>query len=200
MVKKHSLHEVGLLQTSAQVVYTQSLLPKMGARFRFLAPCCLAGSAPHKSGGRRVKSLPDDTVQSFGFVTSVTNKKLISIRCNHSHWVNLKCIHIQQRQYKPDWRCTVHTPTQNVTITPTHKQQSTKIEELKKTSIQHPTRHHHYTRNTHKAKIPHCTTMRADREHKRGWGLVARRLHTATQWTQTSHTTRHQHTRLNSHR
>ena len=62
-----SLHEVGLLQTSAQIVSTQSLPPEMGARFRFfgdkpaVASCRLAGSAPHKSGGRRVKSWPDDT-------------------------------------------------------------------------------------------------------------------------------------------
>ena len=39
---------------------------RWGTRFHFLgkpavAPCCLAGSAPHKSGGRRVKSWPDDT-------------------------------------------------------------------------------------------------------------------------------------------
>ena len=64
--KSHSLHEVGMLQTSAQIVSTQPLPPEMGARFRFLgkpavAPCRLAGFAPHKSRGRRVKSWPDDT-------------------------------------------------------------------------------------------------------------------------------------------
>ena len=53
-------------QTSAQIVSTQSLPPEMGDRFRFLgeqavAPCYLAGSAPHKSGERRVKSWPDNT-------------------------------------------------------------------------------------------------------------------------------------------
>ena len=80
--RRHSLHEVGLLQTSAQIVSTQSLPSEMGARFRFLgkpvvAPCRLAGSAPHNSGGRRVKSWPDDThntLQSFGLVTSVINR------------------------------------------------------------------------------------------------------------------------------
>ena len=49
------------------------------------------------------------------------NKKPTSIRCNHTHnthWVHLKCTQIKQRQYKPDWRCTIHTPTQNVTTTP----------------------------------------------------------------------------------
>ena len=63
------------------------------------------------------------------------NKKQTSIRCNHTHnthWVHLKYTHIQQRQYKPDWRCTIHTPTQNVTRTPStdnttphHKQTTT---------------------------------------------------------------------------
>ena len=49
------------------------------------------------------------------------NKKQTSIRCNHTHnthWVHLNCTHIKQRQYKPDWRCTIHTPTQYVTTTP----------------------------------------------------------------------------------
>ena len=88
--RRHSLHEVGMLQRSAQIVSTQSLPPEMGARFRFLgkpavALCRLAGSAPHKSG------------------------------CNYTHWVHLKCTQMKQRQYKPEWRCTIHTPTQNVT-------------------------------------------------------------------------------------
>ena len=45
-------------------------------------------------------------------------KQQTSIRCNHTHnthWVNLNCTHIKQRQYKPDWRCTIYTPTQIVT-------------------------------------------------------------------------------------
>ena len=49
------------------------------------------------------------------------NKKQTSIRCDHTHnthWVPLKCTHIQQRQYKPDWRYTIHTPTHGVTATP----------------------------------------------------------------------------------
>ena len=109
------------------------------------------------------------------------NKKQTSIRCNHTHnthWVYLKYTHIQLRQYKPDWRCTIHTPTQNVTTTqlpitnnhhpPTQKQQSTKGQKhrhtsnqhkrhqkqnrgTKKPSTQHPSGHHHNTRNkTHK--------------------------------------------------
>ena len=94
------------------------------------------------------------------------NKKRTSIRCNHTHWVHLKCTPIIQQQHKPDWRCTIHTPTQNVTTTPGtahHKQTTTnpltnnnqpkdknivifqiningirnKIEELKKTRTQH---------------------------------------------------------------
>ena len=107
------------------------------------------------------------------------NKKQTSIRCNHTHnthWVHLKCTHTKERQYKPDWRCIIHTPTQNVATTPStahHKQTTThpltnnnqpkdknivilqiningirnKIEELKKTSTHHPTAHHHNTRN-----------------------------------------------------
>ena len=35
--RRHSLHEVGLLQTFSQIVSTQSLLPEMGTRFRFWA-------------------------------------------------------------------------------------------------------------------------------------------------------------------
>ena len=118
-------------------------LEEMGARFRFLgkpavAPCRLAGSAPHKSGGRRVKSWPDhtqtNTLQSFGFVLCHKQiyKKQTSIRCNNTHWVHLKCTHIKERQYKPDWRCTIHTHPQNVTTTPStdnttpnHKQNTT---------------------------------------------------------------------------
>ena len=63
------------------------------------------------------------------------NKQQTSIRCNHTHntpWVHLKCTHIKQRQYKPDWRCTIHTLTQNVTTMPStdnttahHKQTTT---------------------------------------------------------------------------
>ena len=48
-----------------------------------------------------------------------TNKKQTSIRCKYTK--------IKQGQYKPDWRCTIHTPTQNVTITPStaHQKQTT---------------------------------------------------------------------------
>ena len=63
-----------------------------------------------------------------------TKKQQTSIRCNHTHnahWVHLNCTQIEQRQYKPDWRCTTHTPTQIVTTTPitdnitTHRRQIT---------------------------------------------------------------------------
>ena len=99
------------------------------ARFRFLgkptvAPCRLGGSAPHKSGGRQVKSWPHHTNKHTPVIWicdlchEQINLKQTSIRCNHTHnthWVNLKCTQIKHRQYKPDWRCTIHTPTQNVT-------------------------------------------------------------------------------------
>ena len=45
------------------------------------------------------------------------NKKQTSIRCNHTKKHTLNCTHIKQQQYKPDWRCTIHTPTQNITTT-----------------------------------------------------------------------------------
>ena len=101
-----------------------TLPPEMGARFRLLgkpavAPCRMAGSAPHKSRGRRVKSWPDDTHTQTNKHAPVIwicdlchkqlNKKQTSIRSNHTHnthWVHLKCTQIKQRQYKPDWRCT----------------------------------------------------------------------------------------------
>ena len=79
------------------------------------------------------------------------NKKQTSIRCNHTHnthWVHLKCIHIQQRQYKQDWRCTFHTPTQNVTTTQlpiTNKAQPTHS----KTTINQRKKHRHNS-NQHK--------------------------------------------------
>ena len=67
------------------------------------------------------------------------NKQQTSIRCNHTHWVHLKSTQIKQRQYKPDWRCTIRTRTQMVTATPsrnksppTHPQ--TTINQRSKTS------------------------------------------------------------------
>ena len=76
------------------------------------------------------------------------NKQQISIRCNHihnTHWVHLKCTYMKQRHYKPNWRCTIHTPTENVTTTPStdnttaHQKQTTthsqtKIHQRTKTS------------------------------------------------------------------
>ena len=81
------------------------------AQFRFfcnpaVAPSRLAGYAPHKNGGRRVKSWPDDThLQPFTPVIwagDLCHKQQTSIRCNHTHWVYLKCTQIKQRQYKSD--------------------------------------------------------------------------------------------------
>ena len=111
-------------------VYT-FLAPRDGGPIPFfwgrpaVAPCRLAGSAPDKSEGRRVKSWPDDTHRQthsslwiYDLCHKQINKKQTSIRCNHTHnthWVHLNSTHIKQRQYKPEWRCTIHTPTQNVT-------------------------------------------------------------------------------------
>ena len=191
--KKYNLHDVGILQTSAQIVSTQLLPPVTSSRFRLLGkpsvdPCRMAGSAPHKSGGHRVKSWPDDTNKhSLPALTPVIwicdvchkqiNKQKPSIRCNRTHWIHLKCTH-KTTTNKADWGCTIHTPTQLVTTTPstanttahhqqitTHSQttitQKTKdrhnsnqherhqkqYQGTKKTRTQHPTRHHHNTRN-----------------------------------------------------
>ena len=126
-------------------------------------------------------------------------KQQTSIRCHNTHnthWVHLNCTQIKQRQYKPDWRCTIHTPTQIVTTTPStnnttsHRRQITtpltdnnqpkdknivilqininKIEELK--NLVHNTQPDiitiQETKLTQKTKIPHYTTIRTDREHK----------------------------------
>ena len=138
--RRHSLHEVGLLQTSAQIVSTQSLPPEMGAQFRFWAsrpslPAAWLALLLTKAGD--VESNPGPTTHTNKHTPVIwicdlchkqINKKQTPIRCNHTHnthWVHLKCTYIQQRQYKPDWRCTIHTPTQNVTTTPHHKQTTT---------------------------------------------------------------------------
>ena len=114
-------------------------------------------------------------------LTFVTNKQQTSIRCINKHWVHLKSTQIKQRQFKADWRCTIHPPTQIVTTTPTHNIQPkdknivilqiningirNKISATKKPRTQHLTRYHHRTR---KLKHQNYTTIRTDREHKQG--------------------------------
>ena len=71
-------------------------------------------------------------------MTFVRNNKQTSIRCNHTHnthWVHRKCTQIKQRQYKPDWICTIHTPIQLVTTTPSTSNSPS------------PTKHHPPTNN-----------------------------------------------------
>ena len=131
--KRIQSHEVGLLQRSAQIVSTQSLPPEIWTRFRFwarrpLLPAARLALLLTKAGD--VESNPGPTTHTNKHTPVIwicdlchkqINKKQTSIRCNHTHnthWVHLKCTHIQQRQYKPEWRCTIHTPTQNVTTTP----------------------------------------------------------------------------------
>ena len=81
--RRHSLHEVGMLQRSAQTVSTKSHPPEMGAPIPFLGkpvitPCFLAGSFLTKVGDVKSKSgqphTQTNTLQPFGFVTFVTNK------------------------------------------------------------------------------------------------------------------------------
>ena len=81
------------------------------------------------------------SLQSFGLVTFVTTKQQTSIRCTHTHWIHRK--YTQIRQYKPDWRCTIHTnrnnnasPSPTKHHPPTHKQHSTKGQEHRHTSNQ----------------------------------------------------------------
>ena len=118
----------------------------MGTRFVFwgqavrrtLPPGCLCSSGKRWTSSqilvrrhRQTNTHHSHSLQSFGFVTFVINKQQTSIRCNHTHWVHLKCTQIKQRQYKPDWRCTIHTPTQLITTKPStsnttaHHQQNT---------------------------------------------------------------------------
>ena len=83
--RRHSLHEIGMLQRSAQIVLTKSLLPEMGARICFFGQAGRRSLLLTKVGD--VKSNPGPTIrtnklQSFGFVTSVTNNT--SIRCNNT--------------------------------------------------------------------------------------------------------------------
>ena len=143
--RRHSLHEVGLLQTSAQIVSTQSLAPRDGGPIPFFwasrssLPAAWLALLLTKAGD--VESNPGPTTHTNKHASVIwicdlchiqINKKQTSIRCNHTHWVYLNCTHIKQRQYKPDWRCTNHTPTQIVTTTPStdnttphHKQTTT---------------------------------------------------------------------------
>ena len=145
LIRRHILHEAGLLQTYAQIVSTQYLPPEMAARLQFFGasrpslPAVWLALLLTKVGD--VESNPGPTTHTNKHTPVIwicdlchkqINKKQTTIRCNHIHWVHLKCTHIQPRQYKPDWRCTIHTPTQNVTttpstdnITPHHKQTTT---------------------------------------------------------------------------
>ena len=105
-------------------VYT---MQRWGPRFRFWASRPSLPTAWLLTNAGNVESNPGPTTHTNKHTPVILicdlchkqiNKKQTSIRCNNTHWVHMKCIHIQHRQYKPDWRCTIHTPTQNVTITP----------------------------------------------------------------------------------
>ena len=123
-----------------------TLSPEMGTRIRFMgkpavAPCRMAGSAPTKAGDVESNSSSTTHTNKHAPVIWICDlchkqikKQQTSIRCNHTHnthWVHLNCTQIKERQYKPDWRCTIHTPIQIVTTTPstdyttTHRRQIT---------------------------------------------------------------------------
>ena len=123
--------------TAAQIVSTQSLLPKMGPNSVFWAsrPSLPAAWLALLPGPTTHTEKHTPVIWICDLCHKQINKKQTSIRCNHTHnthWVHLNCTHIKQRQYKPDWRCTIHTPTQNVTTRPStdnttsqHKQTTT---------------------------------------------------------------------------
>ena len=94
--------------------------------------------------------------------------------------MHLNCTQRKQRQYKHNWRCThhnnntkhrQHNNTSHTNHPPTHNNQPkdknivilqiningirNKIEELKKTRTQHPTGHHHNTRNHSHRRLKH---------------------------------------------
>ena len=90
--RRHRLHEVGLLQTSAQIVSTQSLPPEMATRFRFLSsrqslPAAWRALLLTQAGD--VESNPGPTTPTpviwiCDLCHKQINKKQTSIRCNHT--------------------------------------------------------------------------------------------------------------------
>ena len=111
------------------VVYS-ILPPEMWAPFRFWASrpsLPAAWQALLLTKAKDVESNPVPTTHTNKHISVIwicdlchkqINKQHTSIRCNHTHnthWVHLNCTKIKQRQYKPDWRCTIQTPTQIVT-------------------------------------------------------------------------------------
>ena len=105
----------------------------MGARFRFWEsrpslPAAWLALLLTKAGD--VESNPDPTTHTNKHAPVIwicdlchkqMKKQQTSMRYNHTHnthWIHLNCAQIKQRQYKRDWRCTIHTPTQIVTTTP----------------------------------------------------------------------------------
>ena len=62
--KRHSLHEVGMLQISAQIVSTQSLLPEMVVRFHFFGPAGRRSLALLLTKAGDVKSNPGPTTNT----------------------------------------------------------------------------------------------------------------------------------------
>ena len=118
-------------QTTVQIVSTQPCPQRWGSRFPFFGQ---AGrhSLPHgwlcssqKRGTssqilvRRHTQIKHTTaIWICNLCHKQIKKQQTSIRYNHTHntrWVDLKCTQIKQRQYKPDWRCTIHTHTQIAT-------------------------------------------------------------------------------------
>ena len=135
-----------MLQTSVQIVSSQPRPQRWGSITFFwasrpsLPAAWLILCSSQKRGtssqilARRHTQINTPVIWICDLCHQQIKKQQTSIRCNHTHnthWVHLNCIQIKQRQYNPDWRCTIHTPTQIVTITPntdntiTHRRQIT---------------------------------------------------------------------------
>ena len=109
-----------------QMLYVCVLCASCGS-----SQCCILHDLQFVHAGRGCKRRP----YGRGILCHKQIKKQqTSIRCNHTHnthGVHLNCTQIKRPQYKPDWRCTIHTTTQigtttqSTDTTTTHRRQIT---------------------------------------------------------------------------
>ena len=128
--KRHSLHEVGMLHTSVQMVSTQPDSVFWASRPSLPAACLAllltkAGDVESYTGPTTHTNKHTPVIWICDLCHKQIKKQQTSIICNHTH--NIHWVHLNgtQRQYKPDWRCTIHTPTQIVTTTPSRDNKTT---------------------------------------------------------------------------
>ena len=125
-----------------------------------------------------LQPLPSGDVESNPGPRTHTNKDIpaIWLICNNTQDTLGSCeLHTdEQRQYKHDWRCTIYTPTYNVTpstdnttahhkntLPSSHKQQSTKGQTHRHTSNQHK---RHQIQNL---KTSHTAANRTSSQYKK---------------------------------